>query len=73
MMRHIKKSTAILLALFLYITATAAYFLPRNADISEAEKWVAVGVSYAILFMNLLVPYINRLTRNQPLGGGKQK
>ena len=31
------------------------------------------GVSYSILLMNLLVPYINRLTRNQPLGGGKQK
>lgn len=48
-MRHIKKSTAILLGLFLYITATAAYFLPRNMEISEAEKWIAVGVSYAIL------------------------
>ena len=31
------------------------------------------GVSYSILLMNLLVPYINRLTRNQPLGGGKEK
>ena len=48
-MRHIKKTTAILLVLFVYITVTAAYFLPRNADISEVEKWIAVGVSYAIL------------------------
>ena len=30
------------------------------------------GVSYAILFMNLLVPYINNLTRQVPLGGGKK-
>lgn len=29
------------------------------------------GVSYAILIMNLLVPYINRLTRQKPLGGKK--
>ncbi len=48
-MKHIKKSTVILLALFLYITVTAAYFLPRNMEISEAEKWIAVGVSYTIL------------------------
>ena len=48
-MRHIKKTTAILLVLFVYITVTAAYVLPRNADISEVEKWIAVGVSYAIL------------------------
>lgn len=27
------------------------------------------GVSYAILLMNLTVPYINRLTRKTPLGG----
>ena len=44
-----KKSTAIWLVLVIYITATAAYFLPRNADISEVEKWIAVGVSYGIL------------------------
>ncbi len=34
------------------------------------------GVSYAILIMNILVPYINRLTRHKVLGGkgiGKQK
>ena len=29
------------------------------------------GVSYAILLMNLAVPYINRATRQTPLGGGK--
>lgn len=29
------------------------------------------GVSYAILLMNLLVPYINRATRQKPLGGKK--
>lgn len=29
------------------------------------------GVSYAILIMNLLVPYINRATRQRPLGGKK--
>ena len=30
------------------------------------------GVSYAILLMNLTVPYINRATRKTPLGGGKK-
>ena len=35
---------------------------------------MAEGVSYAILIMNLLVPYINALTRHRPLGvgGGKK-
>ena len=31
---------------------------------------MAEGVSYAILIMNLLVPYINALTRHRPLGVG---
>lgn len=31
------------------------------------------GVSFAILFMNLLTPYISRLTRRKPFGGGKRK
>ena len=35
---------------------------------------MAEGVSYAILIMNLLVPYINALTRHRPMGvgGGKK-
>ena len=32
----------------------------------------AEGVSYAILLMNLFVPYINTLTRQKPLGGAKK-
>ena len=31
------------------------------------------GVSFAILLMNLVVPYINDLTRQKPLGGAKAK
>ena len=31
------------------------------------------GVSYSILLMNLLVPFINAGTRRVPMGGGKQK
>ncbi len=30
------------------------------------------GVSFALLFMNLLVPYLNNLTRQKPLGGEKR-
>ncbi len=30
------------------------------------------GVSYAILLMNILTPHIEKLTRNKPLGGGKE-
>ena len=33
---------------------------------------MAEGVSYAILLMNLVVPYINRLTRQKPLGAPKK-
>ena len=31
------------------------------------------GVSFAILFMNLLTPYIERLCRNKPIGGVKNE
>ena len=34
---------------------------------------MAEGVSFALLLMNLLVPYINDLTRQKPLGGAKAK
>ena len=32
---------------------------------------MAEGVSYAILLMNLVVPYINKATRQKPLGAPK--
>lgn len=39
------------------------------------REWgkAAEGVSYAILLMNLLVPYINELTRQKPLGTGRKR
>ena len=33
---------------------------------------MAEGVSYAILLMNLVVPYINKATRQKPLGAPKK-
>ena len=54
-MKKIKKSTALPLALFIYVTATAAYFLPRNTESSVTEKWVTVGVSYLIVLALWLV------------------
>lgn len=55
MMKRIKKSTGLALALFIYVTATAAYFLPRNTEISNTEKYVTVAVSYVIVFVLWLV------------------
>lgn len=38
------------LALFIYVTAMAVYFLPRNTEISDTEKYITLGVSYGIVF-----------------------
>lgn len=48
-MKKIKKSTGLTLALLIYVSATAAYFLPRNTEISDTEK------SYLIVFVLWLV------------------
>ena len=50
-----KKSTALSLALLIYITATAAYFLPRNTEISVTEKYLTVVASYVIVLLLWLV------------------
>ena len=47
-MKKIKKSTGLTLALLIYVSATAAYFLPRNTEISDTEKYVTVAASYLI-------------------------
>ena len=48
-MKKIKKSTWMPLALLVYTTAMAVYFLPKNSEISDTEKWVTFGASYVII------------------------
>jgi len=45
-MKKLKKSTGLTVALLIYVSATAAYFLPRNTEISNTEKYVTVIASY---------------------------
>ena len=52
-MKKIKKSTGLTLALLIYVSATAAYFLPRNTEISDTEKYVTVAASYLIVFVGI--------------------
>ena len=49
MKKNLKKSVWFPLALFIYTTAMAVYFLPKNTEISETEKWVTFGSSYLII------------------------
>lgn len=55
MRKKIKKSTGLTVALLIYVTATAAYFLPRNTEISLTEKYVTVAASYVIVLVLWLV------------------
>lgn len=48
-MKKLKKSTWMPLALLVYTTAMAVYFLPKNSEISATEKWVTFGASYIII------------------------
>lgn len=49
------KSTWVALALFIYVTAMAVYFLPRNTAISDTEKYITLGASYVIVLLLWLV------------------
>ncbi|MCD7901744.1 MAG: hypothetical protein LUH22_18380 [Bacteroides sp.] len=49
MRKKLKKSTWVTLALFIYVSAMAVYFLPRNTVIGDTEKYVTLGVSYLIV------------------------
>lgn len=48
-MKKFKKSTAICLVLFLYVTVTAIYLVPRNHGISDLEKYLTVAGSYVVV------------------------
>ena len=49
MRQKFKKSVWLPLALLVYTTAMAVYFLPKNTEISDTEKWVTFGASYLII------------------------
>ena len=54
-MKKLKKSAGLTVALLIYVSATAAYFLPRNTEISNTEKYVTVIASYVIVLALWLV------------------
>ena len=54
-MKKLKKSTGLTVALLIYVSATAAYFLPRNTEISNTEKYVTLIASYVIVLALWLV------------------
>lgn len=47
--RRLKKSVWLPLIFFIYTTCMAVYFLPRNTEISDGEKWATIGASYAVI------------------------
>ena len=54
-MKKLKKSTGLTVALLIYVSATAAYFLPRHTEISNTEKYITVIASYVIVLALWLV------------------
>lgn len=75
-MKRIKKSTGLTLALLVYVSVTAAYFLPRNSEISNTEKYITVAASYIIVLVLWLVlrkkEDLQRKRREEDLNNMKQ-
>ena len=71
-MKIIKKSTVITLALFVYVSLSAGYFLPRNTVISNTEKYLTVVISYIIVAIIWLV-LIKKERRQQKRRERKKK
>ena len=66
MMRFIKNPNLTIAILFVYTTGMYLYLFPRNNDMSEIEKWCAVGVSYVTLILLwFLLRRRNRLRRER--------
>ena len=51
LMKKLKKSTWVTLALLIYVSVTAAYLLPRNTEVSDTEKYITLAISYVIVFI----------------------
>ena len=48
-MKIYKKPLWMCIALLVYVTGMAIYFVPRNQEMSSAEKTVTVIVAYALV------------------------
>ena len=54
-MKKVRKSTWVTVALLIYVSATAAYLLPRNTEMGDTEKNLTLAASYVIVFVLWLV------------------
>lgn len=50
-MKKYKKSLWLTSLLFIYVTIMAIYFLPRNTQTSDLEKYLTVGGAYVIILL----------------------
>ncbi len=48
-MKKIRKSTKVAVAFLIYVSATAAYLLPRNTEIGRSEKYFTLAGAYVIV------------------------
>ena len=55
LMKKLKKSTWVTLALLIYVSVTAAYLLPRNTEVSDTEKYITLASSDVIVCIRWLV------------------
>ena len=67
---------ALLVALAVAGVSVSGPMVKWSLSCGASPVMIAFGrmaLSFALLLMNLLVPYINDLTRQKPLGGAKAK
>ena len=50
-MTRMRKSTKIAVAFLIYISVTAAYLLPRNAEIDRTEKYLTIAGAYVVVLL----------------------
>ena len=65
MRQKFKKSVWLPLALLVYTTAMAVYFLPKNTEISDTEKWATIGASYGIIALLWYVLHLKEKRQEQ--------
>ncbi|WP_321335388.1 hypothetical protein [uncultured Bacteroides sp.] len=54
-MKKQKKSTWVAIAFLIYVSATAAYLLPRNSEIGTKEKYFTLVGAYIVVLALWLV------------------